>query len=112
MRESVLQKKYRLTGHGVQRKFKMHHYVAAVKKYEATAGYSEALRGQVGAAPLELSTSAGLRNTEHINNCGFVHLPQAESCIHPVKNVTNNIIVALKTTAELWPYLVATLKIK
>lgn len=30
----------------------MHHYVPAVKKYEATAGYNESLRGQLGAVLL------------------------------------------------------------
>lgn len=34
---------------GSQRKLTMHYYVLVVKKYEATAGYNETLRGQVGA---------------------------------------------------------------
>lgn len=39
---------------------------------------------------LQLSTSAGLHNTEHIINCGFVHLPQTESSNHPVQNMTRH----------------------
>ena len=76
---------------GFHRKFTIHHYVLAVKKYEATAGYNKSLRGQVGAVLLQLSTSAGLHNTKQINNCGCEHLPQT-SCIYQLKNMIDSML--------------------
>lgn len=56
---------------------------------------SEAFRGQAGAALFELCTSAGLHNIHNINNCVFGHLPQTESCIRPVRNMTNRVCLCL-----------------